>query len=502
MSDPGRPSDPFGRSDRTIIRPNPGGRRPDAPAQPAAPYPPAAPFPPPAAPAPQPYPSAPPPPPRRSDDVWATGAAPTAGWVTPSAAPPLPVAPPLAPGVPAFRRDVPTTANRNPILQAAAPLLLLIGRLRLAPPAQAAFAPLMDEVARAIDGFEREAVHAGVTPQQAQVAKYVLSATADDIVQNLPVEDRHLWTQYSMLSRFFGERTGGVRFFEELDRARLDPLGNYGLLELFHACLALGFQGVHRTSAGGAAMLQQIQRNLYEVLRQVRPAEPELSPRWQGQDIGRRRTAFRVPPWSVAAVAAVLLMVVFVALRMLLSGSAESAAAALLAMNPSADIGIQRRVFVPPPPPPPPPPPTSQILRIRQVLAPEIAARKVTVTDNPTSIVVRIPNGLLFGPGNATVRPDFIPLAKRIAAGVEVEPGTIMVVGHSDSTPIHTVRFPSNFELSLARAKAVAALIRPGLSQPDRLKVEGRGADQPIASNKTAAGRAENRRVEILIPRS
>jgi type VI secretion system protein ImpK len=404
--------------------------------------------------------------------------------------------------VAALARDVPTTANRNPILQLAAPLLLLLSRLRLAPPAHASFAGLMEEVARAIDSFEREVLRGGgVTPQQAQVAKYILCATADDIVQNLPVEDRHLWTQYSMLARFFGERTGGVRFFEELDRAKVDPLGNYALLELFHACLALGFQGVHRTSAGGAAMLQQIQRNLYEILRQVHHAEPELSPRWQGQAMERRRPGFRVPPWSAAAVAAVLLLVVYVALRMLLSGSADSAAAALLAMNPSTDVGIQRRIFVPPPPPPPPTPPTPQIEHIRQVLAPEIAAHKVTVTDTPTSIVVRIPNGLLFGSGNATVRPDFKPLAKRIAAGVEVEPGTITVVGHTDAAPIHTVRFPSNFELSLARAKAVAALIRPGLSQPGRLKVEGRGADQPIASNKTAAGRAQNRRVEILIPR-
>ena len=51
-----------------------------------------------------------------------------------------------------------------------------------------------------------------------------------------------------MLSRFFGERIGGVRFFDELDHAKHDPLVNYPVLELQHACLALGFQGVHRTS--------------------------------------------------------------------------------------------------------------------------------------------------------------------------------------------------------------------------------------------------------------
>ena len=52
---------------------------------------------------------------------------------------------------------------------------------------------------------------------------------------------------------------------------KLDPTANYSVLELQHACLALGFQGMHRTSAGGLAKLQMIQRNLYEMLRRVQP---------------------------------------------------------------------------------------------------------------------------------------------------------------------------------------------------------------------------------------
>ena len=168
----------------------------------------------------------------------------------------------------------------------------------------------MEQVADAIKFFEKEIRSAGIPEQQANIAKYILCATADDIVQNIPTEDRHVWTQYSMLSRFFGERIGGVRFFEELEKALKDPLVNYPLLELQHTCLALGFQGVHRTSPNGAASLQQIQRNLYETLRRVRPkVAHDLSPRWQGQKlagaasrlprsalgrrIGRRRAAAR-----------------------------------------------------------------------------------------------------------------------------------------------------------------------------------------------------------------
>ncbi len=67
---------------------------------------------------------------------------------------------------------------------------------------------------------------------------------------------------------------------------------------------------------------------------------------------------------------------------------------------------------------------------------------------------------------------------------------------------MHTARFPSNFELSVERAKAVAAVLKQGLADPSRVDVEGKGPDAPIASNSTPEGRARNRRVEIFIERS
>jgi len=75
-------------------------------------------------------------------------------------------------------------------------------------------AQLIEQVGGEIQDFESRARAAKISAEQTRTAKYVLCATADDIVQNMPSEDRHLWTQHNMLSRFFGERVGGVRFFE------------------------------------------------------------------------------------------------------------------------------------------------------------------------------------------------------------------------------------------------------------------------------------------------
>ena len=498
MSDSDNPFGGSGRGDRTIIRPNPAGRRPAAPAAPPAqsPYP---------SPAPKPYP-----PPASAPAYPPPGSAQTSeDWVATHTQPRAPAAASAGPAP--FRMDDVVAANDNPIMRAGGPLLLLLGGLRVAA-LRASPAQLMEQVAEAIKFFEKDIRSAGIPEDQANLAKYILCATADDIVQNIPTDDRHVWTQYSMLSRFFGERTGGVRFFEELDRALRDPLLNYSLLEMMHACLALGFQGIHRTSSGGQATLQQIQRNLYEVLRRVRPRlNQDLSPRWQGQKLASRVSRVHVPIWAVAAVAGVLLFGLYIGLRTLLGGSTEAAAEATFALHASTPIFVERRVFPVqtaeprPPPPPPPPPPTdriTQLQRIRAALAPEIASGKAFAVQTASHIIIRVGDLVLFRSGQATVLNEFKPIASRIAAILEKEPGWIKVVGHSDSTPIRTVRFESNWHLSVERAKAVAALIRPALSQPSRVTVDGKGADVPIASNATQEGRARNRRVEMLIPRA
>ena len=78
--------------------------------------------------------------------------------------------------------------------------------------------------------------------------------------------------------------------------------------------------------------------------------------------------------------------------------------------------------------------------------------------------------------------------------------GEILVVGHTDSDPIrNNPRFPTNWHLSVERAKAVAAVMEAVLQTPGRVQVEGRGADEPIAPNTSREGKALNRRVEVFL---
>ncbi len=194
-----------------------------------------------------------------------------------------------------------------------------------------------------------------------------------------------------------------------------------------------------------------------------------------------------------------MLLGMFLLLRLLLVGNAEATATELAQLHPMSEIGIQRRVYAPPPPPPPPPP-ESQAGRFQEALKTEIADNSIAVIESGNQIVLRLA-AALFPPADSQVKPAFVGLLQRLAKLLEKSAGPVRVVGHTDSVPIKTIRFPSNFVLSEARAKAVSDILKAGLSHPDRVAIEGKGADVPIASNKTPEGRARNRRVDIVVPR-
>lgn len=390
--------------------------------------------------------------------------------------------------------------NDNPIMRAAGPLLLLLGRLRaglLRAPAQR----LAPQIAAAIETCERDMTAAGVPPTEANRAKSALCATADEVLASLPEADRASAAEPGLMTRFFGQSNGGRRFFDELKRAKADPETHYQLLELFLACLALGFEGPRQTLPSAGALLQDVRQDLYELLQKAAPVPPrELSPHWQGQTLASRAVRARTPFWTAAALICLVLFGVFTGLRIALAHRAEAAAEALISLNPRTRASIGRKVAVAPPSPTLTP--SAQLEHIRTVLEPNIAAGTLSVDATANQLVIRIADRVLFQPGRATLLDDARPLMTYIALALDDDSGAVKVVGRSDDRRISNARFASNFELSLERAKVVAALLKRSLSHPERVEAEGKGADAPIAANDTAEGRDANRRVEIIVPRA
>lgn len=115
-------------------------------------------------------------------------------------------------------------------------------------------------------------------------------------------------------------------------------------------------------------------------------------------------------------------------------------------------------------------------------------------------LVIRVPDSLFFNSGEASIRPEFIPVLNALGKSLESIPNLIRIEGHTDSVPIQTAKFPSNWELSTARATTVVRYLLSNFNfQPGKLSATGFAEFRPIAPNSTPEGRALNRRVDVVI---
>jgi len=128
-----------------------------------------------------------------------------------------------------------------------------------------------------------------------------------------------------------------------------------------------------------------------------------------------------------------------------------------------------------------------------------VKANLVVVRRKTNMIEVEIRTDILYPSGSATLSPGAIQVIERLAAVLRPFPNPIRVEGHTDSRPIATAAFPSNWELSAARAASVVHLFASRGVAPARLSVIGLGEYSPVKSNTTAEGRNANRRVVIVI---
>lgn len=115
-------------------------------------------------------------------------------------------------------------------------------------------------------------------------------------------------------------------------------------------------------------------------------------------------------------------------------------------------------------------------------------------------LVLRFSERFFFDSGDASIRPEVVPLLTVLAQSLEALPNQVRIEGHTDSVPIRTARFPSNWELSTARATTVVAyLINRFKFAPERLSAGGYSEYRPVETNTTVDGRSRNRRVDIVV---
>lgn len=124
---------------------------------------------------------------------------------------------------------------------------------------------------------------------------------------------------------------------------------------------------------------------------------------------------------------------------------------------------------------------------------------QILVTRDEDKIVIRLADNLLFPSASADIRTEALPLLDIVALVVGGIENALRIEGHTDSIPVATERYPTNWELSSARATAVLRRLEEAGVDPVRMHSAGWGEYQPVAENSTPEGRAINRRADIVI---
>lgn len=211
----------------------------------------------------------------------------------------------------------------NPLETTASALLAIISRLYNSPshsnPEQ-----LKQKLVEEIKTFNINAERAGYDQETISDARYALCTTIDEAIFNTPWGHQSGWAEQSLLSMFHQEVSGGDRFFHKLKDLGQNPSKHIDLLELKYICLALGFQGRYRIVEAGKDKLAQIRDWLGDLIRKQRgSSEALLSPHWKGVESTKKALIKLIPLWVVVAVASALLLALFLGLFSLLNNESQ-----------------------------------------------------------------------------------------------------------------------------------------------------------------------------------
>jgi chemotaxis protein MotB len=136
---------------------------------------------------------------------------------------------------------------------------------------------------------------------------------------------------------------------------------------------------------------------------------------------------------------------------------------------------------------------------VARAMAPLVLKDEVIIRKHQNWLEVEIKNDVLFPSGSATLTPNATSIVQRLSSVLAGLPNPIFVEGHTDNVPIASTVFPSNWELSAARASAVIRLLASGGVSPTQMTALGLGAYRPTQSKESVESRAANRRVLLAI---
>ncbi|MBY4724791.1 MULTISPECIES: type VI secretion system protein TssL, long form [Burkholderia] len=379
---------------------------------------------------------------------------------------------------------------RNPLLEASRVLLRAQADMPGTFESKDAIVLLRRLLMEEVRVFERLCEQANIRRDHMIGASYCLCTALDEAVAqsawgkegSSAIE----WMTDGLAITFHGDIKGGDKVYLLIGRLLEDPHEHRDLLEVIYRVLSFSFLGRYRGVTDGKRKHDAVRQRLYNVIASQRDPVPlTLSPHWRSTAKGKRLSFTDFPVWITVTVLSVALIGLFGWFRYEL-------------FSRSADVQKQIADIARMTPPPVQPP---QQLHLKQLLKDEIAAGTVSVDEDARHSAVTFRGDAMFRPGGASVQASMNPLISKIAAEIAKVPGKVTVIGYTDNAPIRSRHFASNQALSEERAIQVMQMLQAAGVPANRLEAVGKGEADPVGDNRTAQGRAQNRRVEIDVAR-
>lgn len=382
------------------------------------------------------------------------------------------------------QRMLKVSTAESPLLEAAQPLLRALSDM----PEQIAdlsnVEMLKTTLKSQINLFSIVCDEVNIPWKKMAIVRYCLCTALDEAAHTTAWGLESGWSQSNLLNHFEGDNDGGNKFFLLIGRLSMNPSEFADVLEVLLRILGLGFEGRYSIVEEGDRQLTKIRQRLLTLIQSTRETTLSLlSPHGLQPHAPVRREKMIVPVRLTALCTGMVVAAAFIGCKYWLSMRADGL---------RNDIYLMQNIKMTTPQ-------LKMRLRLAVLLRKEINQQLLSVDETQKQSKVVLHGDSLFLSGSIKVQPQMVNVIERVAREVRRVNGDVVIVGHTDNTPIHRPGLENNEVLSEKRAAEVASYFTAAGLPASKVKVQGVGSSQPLASDDTAQGRAKNRRVEFFV---
>lgn len=378
--------------------------------------------------------------------------------------------------------------GENIILSCASDLVILASHIRSLEPSNS-IEQLRRDIEALITKFDKQIEQFNLSKEVGLTARYLICCLVDELVLSTPWGSDSVWSQQTLLSKYHNETSGGEKFFLIVNKLLEQPQRNIDLIELCYICLSSGFCGKYRISKQAESELLQISQKLYAPIEQIRPLSRDLSPTWQG--VGKEETGFvkKFPLPVFFLILGFVLLAVYITLLTSLKTKVEPLYQKVESIGweqlaPKTQDVQAKHIDI-----------NTVADSLKRTLSVYIDEQIVSVDVRNEQVIIRFVSTSLFKSGSSIVNENVLPDVNILVNAIKNYAQRILVVGHTDSTG----KADSNWVISRKRAESIANWLTKSNQQLPNTMTRGVADTQPLVSNDSDYNQSINRRVELTL---